>query len=90
MKPERFETWLTVDRKGLYCRPGGFHIDPYGGAKRAVVTHGHSDHARPGHDACAGDARDARGHDDAARHAGDERALKPPPMARGSASATWP
>ena len=49
MKPERFETWLTVDRKGLYCRPGGFHIDPYGGAKRAVVTHGHSDHARPGH-----------------------------------------
>ena len=50
MKPERFETWLTVDGKGLYCRPGGFHIDPYGGAKRAVVTHGHSDHARPGHD----------------------------------------
>ena len=50
MTPERFETWLTVDRKGLYCRPGGFHIDPYGGAKRAVVTHGHSDHARPGHD----------------------------------------
>ncbi len=49
MTPERFETWLTVDRKGLYCRPGGFHIDPYGGAKRAVVTHGHSDHARPGH-----------------------------------------
>ena len=23
---------------------------PHGGAKRAVVTHGHSDHARPGHD----------------------------------------
>ena len=50
MKPERFDSWLTVDRKGLYCRPGGFHIDPYGGAKRAVVTHGHSDHARPGHE----------------------------------------
>jgi putative mRNA 3-end processing factor len=50
MRPDRFDTWLTVDRKGLYCRPGGFHIDPYGGAKRAVVTHGHSDHARPGHD----------------------------------------
>lgn len=50
MIPERFDTWLTVDRKGLYCRPGGFHIDPYGGAKRAVITHGHSDHARPGHD----------------------------------------
>ncbi|HXG78089.1 MAG TPA: ligase-associated DNA damage response exonuclease, partial [Methyloceanibacter sp.] len=39
----------TVDRKGLYCRPGGFHIDPYGGADRAVITHGHADHARPGH-----------------------------------------
>ena len=50
MRPERFDTWLMVDRKGLYCRPGGFHIDPYGGAKRAVITHGHSDHARPGHD----------------------------------------
>jgi putative mRNA 3-end processing factor len=50
MRPERFDSWLRVDRKGLFCRPGGFHIDPYGGAKRAVVTHGHSDHARPGHD----------------------------------------
>jgi putative mRNA 3-end processing factor len=50
MRPERFESWLKVDRKGLFCRPGNFHIDPYGGAKRAVVTHGHSDHARPGHD----------------------------------------
>ena len=50
MKPDRFETWLTVDRNGLYCRPGGFHIDLSGGAKRAVITHGHSDHARPGHE----------------------------------------
>jgi len=50
MRPDRFDSWLTVDRKGLFCRPGGFHIDPYGGAKRAVVTHGHSDHARPGHE----------------------------------------
>ena len=50
MRPDRFDSWITVDRKGLYCRPGDFHIDPYGGAKRAIVTHGHSDHARPGHD----------------------------------------
>src|SRR5262249_8609236 len=49
MRPDRFESWLKVDAKGLYCRPGGFHIDPYAGAKRAVITHGHSDHARPGH-----------------------------------------
>jgi putative mRNA 3-end processing factor len=49
MRPDRFETWLTVDAKGLYCRPGRFHIDPHAGAKCAIVTHGHSDHARPGH-----------------------------------------
>jgi putative mRNA 3-end processing factor len=51
MNPERFEDWLRVDGRGLYCKPGGFHIDPYGGARRAIITHGHSDHARPGHHA---------------------------------------
>jgi putative mRNA 3-end processing factor len=35
----------------LYCRPGGFHIDPVRPVDRAVITHGHSDHARPGHGA---------------------------------------
>ena len=43
-----FETWLRPDSSGLYCIPGGFHIDPSHGVARAVVTHGHSDHARPG------------------------------------------
>jgi putative mRNA 3-end processing factor len=51
MTPDRFDSWLKVDTKGLYCRPGGFHIDPHGAVRRAVITHGHSDHARPGHDA---------------------------------------
>jgi putative mRNA 3-end processing factor len=50
MNPDRFQSWLTVDRHGLYCRPGGFHIDPSGPVERAVVTHAHSDHARPGHE----------------------------------------
>jgi putative mRNA 3-end processing factor len=50
MKPQQFDSWLTVDSKGLYCRPGDFYIDPHGGVRRAVITHGHSDHARPGHD----------------------------------------
>lgn len=50
MNPDRFQTWLTVDRHGLYCRPGGFHVDPSGPVDRAVVTHAHSDHARPGHE----------------------------------------
>jgi putative mRNA 3-end processing factor len=45
-----FSSWLTVDAHGLYCRPGGFHVDPHGAVGRAVITHAHSDHARPGHD----------------------------------------
>ena len=36
---------------GLCCRPGSFHIDPVRPVDRAVITHGHSDHARPGHGA---------------------------------------
>jgi putative mRNA 3-end processing factor len=36
---------------GLCCKPGGFHIDPVRPVERAVITHGHSDHARPGHGA---------------------------------------
>ena len=45
----RFETWLYPTPSGLYCEPGRFHIDPGTAVDRAVITHGHSDHARPGH-----------------------------------------
>lgn len=34
--------------RGLYCPPGGFHIDPHRAVDVAVVTHAHSDHARRG------------------------------------------
>ncbi len=44
----RPETWLRPTRDGLFCEPGGFHIDPVVPVARAVVTHGHGDHARPG------------------------------------------
>ena len=37
--------------EGLYCAPGGFYIDPVRPVARAVITHGHSDHARAGHGA---------------------------------------
>ena len=37
--------------EGLYCAPGDFYIDPVRPVDRAVVTHGHSDHARAGHGA---------------------------------------
>ena len=33
---------------GLYCPAGGFHIDPWRPVERAVITHAHGDHARPG------------------------------------------
>jgi putative mRNA 3-end processing factor len=36
---------------GLCCQIGGFHIDPTRPVERALITHGHSDHARPGHGA---------------------------------------
>lgn len=43
------ETWLKPTPSGLYCLPGDFYIDPMRIVPRAVITHGHSDHARPGH-----------------------------------------
>src|ERR671938_352750 len=49
--PPHPETWLRVTPQGLYCEPGGFFIDPVRPAERAVITHGHADHARPGHGA---------------------------------------
>ena len=45
------ENWLRPDANGLYCIPGGFYIDPARPVARALITHGHSDHARPGHQA---------------------------------------
>lgn len=33
---------------GLYCPAGDFHIDPWQPVARAVITHGHGDHARAG------------------------------------------
>lgn len=43
------QTWLKLLPQGLYCAPGDFFIDPLRGVERAVITHAHSDHARPGH-----------------------------------------
>ena len=46
MKPEAV---LCPKPEGLYCAPGDFHVDPTRPVERAVITHGHADHARPGH-----------------------------------------
>ena len=36
---------------GLYCPPADIYIDPVRPVARALITHGHSDHARSGHGA---------------------------------------
>ncbi|WP_215768764.1 ligase-associated DNA damage response exonuclease [Gluconobacter sp. P5B12] len=41
--------WLELKPEGLFCVPGAFYIDPLQPVAHAVITHGHSDHARPGH-----------------------------------------
>ena len=44
-----FRQLLHNTPDGLYCPPGDFYVDPVRPVERAVITHGHSDHARGGH-----------------------------------------
>nr|WP_325261475.1 ligase-associated DNA damage response exonuclease [uncultured Rhizobium sp.] len=46
MKPEAL---LHPTPAGLFCPVGGFHVDPVRPVERALITHGHSDHARAGY-----------------------------------------
>lgn len=39
---------INFTDRGLYCSQGDFYIDPWMPVDRAVITHAHSDHARPG------------------------------------------
>ncbi len=48
MRPEEL---LAPTPSGVCCKPGNFFIDPTRPVDKAVITHGHSDHARPGHGA---------------------------------------
>ncbi len=48
MRPEDI---LVPTPSGVCCRRGGFHIDPTRPVDKALITHGHSDHARAGHGA---------------------------------------
>jgi putative mRNA 3-end processing factor len=43
--------WLKPTPRGLYCQAGDFFVDPVQPVERAVITHGHSDHARAGNGA---------------------------------------
>src|ERR1041384_5299112 len=51
MTDMRPQDLLTPVAAGLCCKPGGFYIDPVRPVERALITHGHSDHARSGHGA---------------------------------------
>src|SRR5206468_12983754 len=47
----RAEDILLRTPAGICCKLGGFHIDPTRAVDKALITHGHSDHARAGHGA---------------------------------------
>ncbi|MBW4707777.1 ligase-associated DNA damage response exonuclease [Roseobacter sp. YSTF-M11] len=40
---------LTFTDRGIYCAAGDFYIDPWRPVDKALITHGHADHARSGH-----------------------------------------
>ncbi|MBV0914088.1 ligase-associated DNA damage response exonuclease [Anianabacter salinae] len=40
---------LTFTDRGIYCPAGDFFVDPWRPVDRALITHGHADHARPDH-----------------------------------------
>lgn len=40
--------WIYPTAEGLYCAPGNFYVDPARPVDHALITHGHSDHARAG------------------------------------------
>jgi putative mRNA 3-end processing factor len=47
----RIGSWIEVFADGIYVRPADAWIDPAQPKPRAMITHGHGDHARGGHGA---------------------------------------
>ncbi len=41
---------LVFNEKGIYCQQADVYIDPWKPVKRAIITHGHADHSRFGHE----------------------------------------
>lgn len=50
---------IISTKNGLYCPLANIYIDPYGKVDKAIITHGHADHARPNHGAymCSSSAK---------------------------------
>jgi putative mRNA 3-end processing factor len=46
----RLGSWIEPFPEGLYIKPADAWVDPNVPKARALVTHGHADHARGGHD----------------------------------------
>ena len=40
---------LVFNESGVYCPKAKVYLDPWRPVDRAIITHGHADHARPGH-----------------------------------------
>ncbi len=40
---------LQFNNKGIYCTEADVYIDPWKPVKKAIITHGHADHSRYGH-----------------------------------------
>jgi putative mRNA 3-end processing factor len=40
---------ISFTDKGLYCERGNFYVDPWKPVDKAIITHGHADHAYCGH-----------------------------------------
>ena len=47
----RIGSWIEPHAEGIYVRPADAWIDPSEPKARAMITHGHADHARGGHGA---------------------------------------
>ena len=45
----RLGSWIEPFPEGIYVKPADAWVDPSEPKPRALVTHGHADHARGGH-----------------------------------------
>src|SRR5919107_6348649 len=45
----RLGSWIEPFPEGIYVRPADARVDPSQPKPKALITHGHGDHARGGH-----------------------------------------
>jgi len=50
---------VKFTKKGIYCIPGKFYLDPWFPVEYAIISHGHADHSRSGnkHYLCQNDSK---------------------------------